>query len=105
MARMRAVRVLGVAALLCAAVPSFAADSANGRRLAERWCAACHIVDGNTPRMMMRQPPPSFRTIARGPLTPAQLRSFLAHPHGGMPDLALTRGEIDGLLAYIATLR
>jgi cytochrome c len=43
--------------------------------------------------------------IARSGMTADQLRAFLSHPHGAMPDLALTRAEIDDLIGYIATLR
>jgi cytochrome c len=50
------------------------------------------------------QGPPSFR-IAAGHLNPDQLRAWLTHPHGAMPDLSLTRAEIDDLIAYIETLR
>jgi len=38
-------------------------------------------------------------------LTADQLRTFLSHPHAPMPDLGLTRAEIDDLIEYIATLR
>jgi hypothetical protein len=38
-------------------------------------------------------------------MTNDQLRAFLSHPHGAMPDLALTRAEIDDLIGYIGTLR
>jgi len=38
-------------------------------------------------------------------LTADQLRTFLSHPHPPMPDLSLTRAEIDDLIEYIATLR
>jgi hypothetical protein len=38
-------------------------------------------------------------------MTPDQLRAFLSHPHGSMPDLALSRAEIDDLIGYIETLR
>jgi len=38
-------------------------------------------------------------------MTADQLRAFLSHPHGAMPNLALTRAEIDDLISYIATLR
>jgi hypothetical protein len=38
-------------------------------------------------------------------MTADQLRAFLTHPHGAMPDLALTRAEIDDLIGYIETLR
>ena len=43
--------------------------------------------------------------IARSGMAPDQLRAFLSHPHGAMPDLALTRAEIDNLIGYIETLR
>jgi cytochrome c len=51
------------------------------------------------------QGPPTFPQVARSGLTADQLRAFLSHPHGAMPDLSLTRAEIDDLVAYIATLR
>jgi len=43
--------------------------------------------------------------VARSGLTADQLRAFLSHPHGSMPDLSLTRAEIDDLIGYIVTLR
>jgi cytochrome c len=43
--------------------------------------------------------------VARSGMTAAQLRAFLSHPHGAMPDLALTRIEIDDLIDYIESLR
>jgi mono/diheme cytochrome c family protein len=51
------------------------------------------------------QGPPTFRQVARSGLTADQLRAFLSHPHGSMPDLSLTRAEINDLVDYIATLR
>jgi cytochrome c len=54
---------------------------------------------------MIQRGPPSFRPVAQGPLTADQLRAFLSHPHGAMPDLALSRAEIDDLIGYISTLR
>jgi hypothetical protein len=38
-------------------------------------------------------------------LTRNQLRAFLSHPHGAMPDLSLSRSEIDDLIAYLETFR
>jgi mono/diheme cytochrome c family protein len=87
-----------------AATPSAAADVLTGARLAGQWCASCHVV-GDIPPASVQQGPPSFRTIAQGGLTTDQLRTFLSHPHAPMPDLALTRSEIDDLIAYIDTLR
>ena len=79
-------------------------DSTKGSQLAQQWCANCHVVRGN-PTGAIPQGPPSFQTIARSNMTVDQLRAFLSHPHGAMPDLSLTRAEIDDLIGYIATLR
>jgi hypothetical protein len=62
------------------------------------------VVDGNSGRSVP-QGPPSFREVAHSGMTADQLRAFLSHPHGAMPDLALTRAEIADLIGYINTLR
>jgi cytochrome c len=80
------------------------ADVAHGGQLAQQWCVNCHIVNIN-PSGSVPQGPPSFPAIARSGTTADQLRAFLSHPHGAMPDLALTRSEIDDLIGYIKTLR
>jgi cytochrome c len=80
------------------------ADVAAGERLARQWCANCHVINGSGPSATVPQSPPSFR-VAAGHLNPEQLRAFLTHPHGQMPDLSLTRSEIDDLIAYIESLR
>ena len=95
--------VVALAALCLLSGPA-SADAANGQRLAQQWCANCHVIDGSGPSARLPQGPPSFR-VAAGHLDPGQLRAFLSHPHGAMPDLALTRSEIDDLIAYIEGLR
>ena len=79
------------------------ADAAAGERLARQWCANCHVLDGAGPATMP-QGPPSFHIIA-GHLDPGQTRAFLTKPHGAMPDLSLSRAEIDDLIAYIGGLK
>ena len=79
------------------------ADTTKGHQLAELWCANCHVIGGSSAGNV-QQGPPSFPTIARA-RTADQLRAFLSHPHGAMPDLSLTRLEIDDLVGYIETLR
>ncbi len=81
-----------------------AADTATGARLARQWCANCHLIDHAGPNAPVPQGPPSFRAIAMRVHAPA-LRVFLSHPHGKMPDLTLSRVEIDDLIAYIQSLR
>ena len=80
------------------------ADAAKGAQIAQVWCANCHVVAAN-PTGAVPQGPPTFRSIAHSGMTPDQLRAFLSHPHGSMPDLALTRAEIDDLIGYIESLR
>jgi cytochrome c len=79
------------------------ADAAKGSQLAQQWCASCHVTSGSRAGNVQERPP-SFRAIA-GSRTADQLRAFLSHPHGAMPDLSLTRAEIDDLVGYIETLR
>lgn len=80
------------------------ADAAAGARMALQWCAACHVVNGGAPSATVPQGPPAFRLIA-GYMNPDQIRAFLSRPHGAMPDLALTRAEINDLIDYIGTLK
>jgi mono/diheme cytochrome c family protein len=84
-----------------AAVPSIAADAAKGTQLARQWCAHCHVVAAGQ-SATVQQGPPAFTAIG---MNADQMRAFLTRPHGAMPDLALTRSEIDDVIAYIETLR
>jgi mono/diheme cytochrome c family protein len=102
----KSVAAAGLALLLASffADPAGAADAAAGQRLAQQWCANCHLIDGVGRNATVPQGPPAFRTVAQQ-MTAAQMRVFLSHPHPPMPDLALTRAEIDNLTAYILSLR
>jgi mono/diheme cytochrome c family protein len=80
------------------------ADPDRGRTLAVRSCAACHVVAANQRSPAVDGAPP-FASFADGPLAERRLRVFLQTPHRPMPDLTLTRREIDDLVAYIMTLR
>ena len=95
--------LIGLAACWLASHPAHA-DAVSGERLARQWCANCHVIDSSGPLATLPQGPPSFRAAA-GHLNPEQLRSFLTHPHGQMPDLSLTRSEIEDLIEYIDSLR
>jgi len=96
--------LLGLSAITClTAVPAHA-DAGKGAQIARQWCANCPVIGGN-PAGPVPQGPPSFQMVASSRMTADQLRAFLSHPHGAMPNLALTRAEIDDLISYIATLR
>ena len=87
---------------IAAAFPSAAADPAKGAQLARQWCVHCHVVAATPSPGTIQQGPPAFPAIG---MTGDQMRVFLSRPHGAMPDLALTRSEIDDVTAYIESLR
>ena len=92
---------VAMALLMESAGESLAADSANGLRIAERWCAECHVVARG--QRQASDAVPTFAQIGRSErFNEATLAAFLASPHHSrMPDLSLTRSEIADLVAYI----
>jgi mono/diheme cytochrome c family protein len=90
-------------AVTLAASGALAADAGNGERLAERWCAACHVVAPSQRSANADAPP--FATIARkAGFNAERLSYFLLDPHPKMPNMALTRNEASDIAAYIGTL-
>lgn len=87
---------------IAAAFPAAAADVAKGAQLAREWCVHCHVIGAVPSPGTVQQGPPAFAAIG---MTADQMRTFLTRSHGAMPDLALTRSEIDDVIAYIETLR
>jgi mono/diheme cytochrome c family protein len=84
--------------------PALAADASNGKRLAERWCAACHVVTANQREANADAPP--FEEIAKRPnFSERGLATFLLDPHAKMPNMNLTRVETADIAAYVGTLR
>ncbi|MBK5571356.1 cytochrome c family protein [Ensifer sp. 2YAB10] len=82
-----------------------AADLAQGRTIAVRWCSECHIVapgQGHGSDSV-----PTFAEISRTKdFNEAKLSAFLSAPqHSRMPNLSLTRSEIGDLVAYIKAQR
>ena len=89
-------------ALALLAAPAAADDVAEGRALAERWCAECHQIAPDAPASDIG---PSFVGLApEVEETEEALRAWLFAPHEPMPDMDLAPAQITDLLAYIATL-
>jgi mono/diheme cytochrome c family protein len=83
---------------------ALAADASNGKRLAELWCSACHVVTVSQRQANADAPP--FEEIAKRPnFSERGLATFLLDPHAKMPNMNLTRIEADEIAAYIGTLR
>lgn len=91
---------LAAAALLLFYTSSHAAGEDDGRRIAERWCAACHIVSSTQTKA--QDGVATFAKIgAARDFDEKALTAFLASPHPRMPDMALSRPELAALVAWI----
>ena len=101
------IRVSVLLAAVLTAGPSVAVaagDPVAGKALAENWCKSCHLVGPEQTSAVTEAPP--FATIAAHYQNQIEaLAAFLADPHPPMPNLSLTRQEIQDLLAYIASLK
>ena len=97
-----AIRVLvAVCAYVMIVSPASAGDSANGKKLAERWCQSCHAIGANQPTAVTEAP--AFAGIAIKPgFDEAKVAAFLLTPHPKMPDIGLSRDAAADLAAYIA---
>lgn len=87
-------------ATLVAASPQQVGDPVAGQRLAETSCLQCHGAETGPKRA------PAFAAVAAMPSTTAQaLGVFLRTSHAQMPNLILSNGERDDVIAYILSLR
>lgn len=79
-------------------------DPRNGRKLAERWCATCHLVTPDQKQAVADVPP--FATLAHKSDEELEgLMAMLAAPHPAMPTLDLSRQDVADLAVYIRSLR
>lgn len=81
--------------------PAAAFDAEIGRQLAERWCSACHSIEPTSGA----DHAPTFEAIARDPFRSSEwVRTWLMTPHPTMPDMMLSRAEVEALVAYLQSL-
>jgi mono/diheme cytochrome c family protein len=101
--RLSLIFVLAFGATLILAGRSFAADADAGQTVANRWCASCHVVSPSPAKGS--DAVPSFALIAkRANFDAAKLRELLLSPHPPMPNMALSRSQMDDITAYILSL-
>jgi mono/diheme cytochrome c family protein len=82
----------------------FAEDTGYGRRLAENWCASCHLVSPGQSSTATRAP--AFGRIAQSSdFNAERLTYLLRDPHPKMAKLALSRRAINDIAAYILSLK
>jgi mono/diheme cytochrome c family protein len=96
------------ATLVC--VSSFAradaGDPRAGRAFALQNCRQCHNVGVRGQSSSVFASGPAFRAIANASTTtPLSLFVFLTTSHPTMPNLVLSRAEIDDVVSYIMSLR
>jgi mono/diheme cytochrome c family protein len=79
-------------------------DARIGETIAARWCNSCHVATSS--QRVGGDAVPTFARIARGQnLSADSIRAALDGRHPRMPDLQLSRPEIEDLAAYILTLK
>ena len=102
MMRLTAISTFSVVCML--SISTSATDLQQGRALAKQWCSNCHVIQSD--QAAGSDAAPTFGEIAE---TAARrnddLRAWLADPHPPMPNLSLTRVEIDDLLAFIESIK
>lgn len=98
-AALAAITLLATAAAPLTAV---AADPAAGLALAQRWCANCHVVGTGVPGTDTAPAFPSLALRHGGDVD--WVRAWLSTAHPRMPDLHLSRQEIDDVIAYLRSL-
>ncbi|PLX38285.1 MAG: cytochrome C552 [Hyphomicrobiales bacterium] len=72
----------------------------SGAAIAQTWCINCHVVADD--QSVARSEAPSFQSLGSDPDRTAEgLKAFLFDPHPPMPDMNLSRDEVDDVVAYI----
>jgi mono/diheme cytochrome c family protein len=100
-----AVLAITVTTQLAAADRDPEPSAEKGHELAQKLCQGCHVIesgaDSNTPAGV-----PTFRSIAnRHGQTGERIANILIQPHAPMPDIRLSREEIQNILSYLESLR
>ena len=94
----------GLIALSSGAMAQTAGDPDSGLQIAKTWCINCHVVTRDQSQGTSNGAPPFTAIAAKKEITPATLRTWLETPHHRMPDLHLSKTEIDDVSAYIFSL-
>lgn len=94
---------LAAGVALLPAVSAAQGDERSGRAIAGRWCVECHLIAPSGPGSDIG---PTFESVANDPdRSQSRVRGWLADPHPPMPNLDLTRREIEDVIAYLESLK
>ena len=73
-----------------------------GRQLVVRSCSSCHATESSA---TAADNAPPFSTVAKTHKErPVWIRGWLMSPHPPMPNISLSRQQIDDIVAYLSSL-
>jgi mono/diheme cytochrome c family protein len=101
-----ALAALSACAQAQGAGPGATADAAEGRRIAEVYCAHCHAIGTEGESRHPMSPP--FRTLSRNYPINALEEAFaegILVGHRDMPEFRLEPAQIDDLVAYLQSIQ
>ena len=97
--------ILGLVLLLPAAAAQGAGDAEEGRRVAEKWCARCHVVGTAKPYGGIDSTPTFFLMSEKLENYRQRVQTFKQRrPHKALDFDEVSRDDLENLLAYIGTL-
>ena len=87
----------------CAPIALAAAGNAEaGRQFVMRSCSSCHATEAA--KTATDNAPPFSVVAMTNKDNPAWIRGWLMAPHPPMPNISLSRQQIDDIVAYLSTL-
>ena len=100
---MRIAAIIALSITAYAGVAYAASGSAEaGRQLVTRSCSSCHAIEA---AKTATDGAPPFTAIAKtNKERPAWIRGWLMSPHPPMPNISLSRQQIDDIIAYLGTI-
>lgn len=79
-----------------------AGNAEAGRQFVMRSCSSCHATEA---AKTATDNAPPFSVVAKtNKANPAWIRGWLMAPHPPMPNISLSRQQIDDVVAYLSTL-
>ena len=102
---MRTGGILLGALLATLPIGAIAQNVDNGRAVAERLCAKCHVVSTGATSGQANGLPTFPGLAARADMTAAKLKAAMSPQHSRMPDFQIGTRDQDDLVAYILSLK
>lgn len=97
--------IITVTAVSLAWTPVALAAAGNaeaGRQLVMRSCSSCHATEAA--KTATDNAPPFSAVAKTNKENPAWIRGWLMNPHPPMPNISLSRQQIDSIVAYLSSL-